>query len=196
MKNFFILLFITLLFFNSGCLTRDIEDSPYYAPSVVNFVKTLDINRFIDIAGNDTLGNGTDEKSDYDLTFYSVGSDNLFGVKSGFFNDQYGNKTYLKFMDLGEIDFEFLQFVPENGTVKADYKFISDVFNPSDVEDNIHTLFKLNHVYSIYKWNNEGGNYLKLFVQRIDKNISRIQIRGTYQTRQGITETFPSNVPL
>ncbi len=194
MIKYFIPVILILFIFNSGCL-NEASESLFAEPGVINYVKTCDINRYINIAGIDTLGNSTETTSNYDLNFYHVGSTEVFGVKSGFFNDQFSNRTSLKFMDLGIKKFELIEHVPENGKTDADYKEISTERKFTDIEDGEHTLFKLNHIYSIYKWNPQGGNYLKIIIQQIEKDIARVQIRGTYQRRQGVTLVSPSDVP-
>lgn len=176
----------------SGCL-RDRVESPYHAPGETQFIKTVDINRHILMDGADAGGNGDDARSEYDLLFYAVGSTEVFGVRSGYFPDQYGHRISLRYMDLGETRYELVDALPENGTPAADYRPISQAVGTGDVPAaDGHTVFRLDHVYAIYKWNAEGGNYLKLLVNRIDPEISRLQIRGTYQQRQGVTSVVSS----
>jgi hypothetical protein len=189
-----LILVITLLLLGSGCL-QEPAPSEWVESGVVNYVKTLDINRHIQLSGLDAYGTPGTNETAFDLQFYHVGSTEVFGVRSGWFPDQYGDRAVVRFMDMGEVDYEKLVNVPENKTSLADYQPISTEVIYSTQSTAGNTLLKLNHVYALYRWNPQGGNYLKLFVQRIDAHVSRVQIRGTYQMRQGNTVVSPSTVP-
>lgn len=178
-----------------GCFDPQ-EPSPWNPPGVIHYIRTLDINRYLRLDGSEAYGQQTTRETDFDLHCYSVGSAEVFGLRSGWHPDEYGQPIPLRIIDLGEVPFEDVEYLPENGTTAADYRPISTrVISSTDPGDG-GTLLRRNHVYAIYRWNPQGGSYLKLFVQRIDPAIARIQIRATFQTRQGVTLVWPSDVPL
>lgn len=190
----FLALLLTLVAL-TGCL-RDVNPSPWHAPGVVTYIRTVDINRHLRLDGTLTGGNGGTRESEFDLHFYHVGSTEVFGVRSGWFPDEYGEPIGLRYMDLGPVRYEFTDSVPKNGERNADYRPISRLVGQGDdaaVEG--HTLFRRDHVYAIHRWNAQGGNYAKILVSRIHDPIARMEIRGAYQTRQGITDLRPSDMP-
>ena len=179
----------------AGCLNEAAE-SPWRPPGVVTYIKTVDVNRYLALDGTDTGGNVVGGRSEFDLHFYSVGSTECFGVRSGFFPDQYGYEIVLRYMDLGPVKFELVDRVPENGTREADYRPIARFRGWSDNDTaEGHTLFRRDHVYALFKWNAEGGNYAKILCTAIHDPISRMQIRGAYQTRQGVASVRAEPLP-
>lgn len=179
----------------SGCLLRDENESPWHAPGVTAYIRTVDVNRYLLLDGTEAGGNGDASRSEFDLHFYHVGSTEVFGVRSGWYPDEYGHRIGLRFMDLGPVKYELVDAVPKNGTPEADYRPVAQVRGDSDDPSEGHTLLMLDHVYALYRWNAEGGNYGKILVSRIHDPIARMQIRGAYQSRQGVTDLRPSDLP-
>ena len=179
--------FVMFALVNMGCLEKGTIVN--VSPDTVSYELTLDINKYIDLTGNFTDGNPGASSTPYDLNFYYItGTSEVVGLRGGYY-DNGGVRTYLKISDLGAVKYETVDEVPYISSYDSYYKNVSASVSYDTTTDGV-TLLKLDHVYSIYKWTSQGGNYAKIIIDFIDALNGWVKVRSVYQKRQGYNKFY------
>ncbi len=180
-----ILIFNSFIFY-SGCIDRGTAVN--VEPGIIKFQRTLNINDYIDLKGEFCDANPQNSVTAYDLNFFYAGSSTEIGLRGGYYNSN-GTAYKLKISDLKAVKYETIDTLPD---IKAYDSFYEDIKTAVAYlpETSSITLLKLNHVYSIYKWSEHGGNYTKIIIDNIDDINRNVTIRGVYQQRQGYNKIY------
>ena len=172
--------------FISGC--GDKGTAVNVEPGTVEFQRTVNINDYINLRGEDCDANPVNSQTAYDLNFFYACSSVEIGLRGGYYNAD-GVKYYLKISDLKSVKYEIIDTLPDikaYDSVYADVKTgVAYLPDTSGV-----TLLKMNNVYAIYKWTPYGGNYAKIIIDYIDLVNRNVTIRGVYQQRQGYNKLY------
>lgn len=183
-------IYIVLIIFIwlSFCGCADKGTAINVEPGVVEFQRTLNINDYINLRGEDCDANPQNSLTAYDLNFFYAGSSAEIGLRGGYYNHD-GTGYRLKISDFGAVKYEIIDTLPD---IKAYDSYYTDVktvvaYLP---ETSSITLLKLNHAYSIYKWSANGGNYAKIIIDTIDSTNRNVTIRGAYQQRLGYNKLY------
>lgn len=174
-------------FFTAGCMEKG--NNVNTEPANIVYFGTYTINDYITLAGAVADGNPGATSTPYDLNFYFTGSSSEIGLRGGFF-DANGVRAYLKVTDIGEKKYEIVDYAPDITGRDSYYQNVSCKTIHDGVESDEITLLKLNHVYGVYKWSPNGGNYAKMIIDEIDGQNAWIKIRSTYQVRQGYNRFY------
>ena len=178
--------FVIFALVNMGCLEKG--EIVNVSPNTTEYELTLDINKYITLQGQFTDGNPGASSTPYDLNFFYLGTSEVIGLRGGYY-DLDGVRTYLKVSDLGAIKYETVDSVPEISAYDSFYKNVNTSVIYSTDTDGV-TLLKLDHVYSIYKWTPQGGNYAKIIIDFIDTLNGWVKVRSVYQQRQGYNKFY------
>lgn len=189
-NNYILLIYFFMIFSScaiiSGC--GDKGQTVNVEPGVVEFQRTLNINDYIDLKGEDRDANPVNSQTAYDLNFFHAGSSSEIGLRGGSYLAD-GVRYYLKISDLGAVKYEIVDELP---AITAYNSYYTDVkTSVAYIPDTSSvTLLKMNHVYSIYKWTAYGGNYAKIIIDYVDSTNRNVTIRGAYQQRQGYNKLY------
>jgi len=157
-------------------------------PGVIEFQRTLNINDYINLRGEDCEANPQNSLTAYDLNFFYAGSSIEIGLRGGYYN--HGGTNYrLKISEFGAVQYETIDALPDIRAYDSYYTDIKTVVAYLPETSSI-TLLKLNHVYSIYKWSEHGGNYAKIIIDTIDTVNRNVSIRCAYQQRLGYNKLY------
>jgi len=180
------LLLCVFSFFATGCTDKGtIVNSE---PSNISYQGTYTINDYITLGGSKAPGTPGESSTPYDLNFYYVDSSEVIGLRGGYF-DAKGVRAYLKITDIGAVKYEIVDSVPE---ITGRDSYYENVRNTTifSAQSNEITLLKLDHVYGIYKWTAQGGNYAKIIIDSIDVQNGWVKVRALYQVRQGYNKFY------